>query len=102
MGRWYTLNGKTPVRCLGTPRAIATRYESRAEWRVAETTVGGTWVSTVFLGLDHNWEPGGPPLLFETMVFPGNECWRCSTWEEAERQHAEVVEMVKKMQEAHE
>lgn len=27
-------------------------------------------VSTVFLGLDHNWGDG-PPLLFETMVFGG-------------------------------
>jgi hypothetical protein len=27
-------------------------------------------VSTVFLGLDHNWG-GGPPILWETLVFGG-------------------------------
>jgi hypothetical protein len=26
-------------------------------------------VSTVFLGINHNWDPAGPPLLFETMIF---------------------------------
>lgn len=26
-------------------------------------------VSTVFLVLDHNWTPEGPPILYETMVF---------------------------------
>lgn len=101
------------------------------------------WVSTVFLGLNHNWDKEGPPHLFETMVFrrwpkwkswlsrPGGlfymtkeppwylrplfrtselsgntlyfprlQCWsedseqdceRCSTWSEAERQHEKVV-----------
>ena len=38
--------------------------------RIAETILpDGTWVSTVWLGLDHNFI-GGPPLIFETMVFP--------------------------------
>ena len=36
--------------------------------RVALTEVGGVWhVSTVWLG--HNHGMGGPPLIFETMVF---------------------------------
>ena len=38
--------------------------------RVAETTVpDGTWISTVWLGIDHRFSEG-PPLIFETMVFP--------------------------------
>ena len=29
-------------------------------------------VSTVWIGIDHNfWNPGNPPLIFETMVFGG-------------------------------
>jgi hypothetical protein len=62
---------------------------------------GGRWVSTVFLGLDHNWSDTGPPLLFETMVFskPGSfqeeECIRTPTWEEAERAHEAMVEKFK-------
>ena len=50
-------------------------------------------VSTVFLSLNHNWDDG-EPLLFETMVFGGKlngELWRCSTWEEAEKNHKKVV-----------
>jgi hypothetical protein len=38
--------------------------------RVAETTLpDGKWISTVWLGLDHNFNERGPPLIFETMVF---------------------------------
>jgi hypothetical protein len=37
--------------------------------RVGSTHIGHLWVSTVFLSLDHNWQPGEPPLLFETMIF---------------------------------
>lgn len=29
----------------------------------------GTFVSTVFLGLDHNFIRQGPPVLWETMIF---------------------------------
>ena len=54
-------------------------------------------VSTVFLGLDHNWN-GGPPILFETMVFggPHNEYQeRYATWDQAEKDHDRVVEALK-------
>lgn len=37
---------------------------------VAKTDVGELRVSTVFLGLDHNFDFGhGPPVLWETMIF---------------------------------
>jgi hypothetical protein len=43
--------------------------------RVAETTIAPgherIWVSTVWLGIDHNFGGDGPPLIFETMVFRG-------------------------------
>jgi len=65
---------------------------------VAWTDDGAWQVSTVFLnGLDHNYSDSGPPLLFETMIFhkdnPGldHECARCSTWDQAEAQHARLV-----------
>lgn len=38
---------------------------------IAESTVGDAWVSTVFLGIDHNFSGIGPPILWETMVFGG-------------------------------
>ena len=60
----------------------------------------GVRVSTVFLGLDHNWGDG-PPLLFESMIFwPDNpdldqQMARYSTWHEAEQGHERLVECVR-------
>ena len=42
--------------------------------RVAFTEIGPHFaVSTVFLGLDHNFAKLGPPILWETMVFRNGE-----------------------------
>jgi len=66
---------------------------------VARTEIDtGETVSTVFLGLDHNFF-GGPPLLFETMVFGGKHNLyqvRYSTWEQAETGHNRIVEALLK------
>ena len=56
-------------------------------------------VSTVFLGLDHNWG-GGPPLIFETMLFGGPEPvdgwqYRYSTQEQARAGHQKVVDALR-------
>lgn len=54
-------------------------------------------VSTVFLGLDHDWGNKGPPILFETMVFGGpldQEIERYATLEEAKAGHAKMVARV--------
>lgn len=65
--------------------------------RVGRTTMpDGRYVSTVLLGLDHGFGEG-PPLIFETMVFPSEGDWselmvrRYSTLAEAVAGHAEVV-----------
>lgn len=53
----------------------------------------GLHVSTIWLGLNHA-HAGGPPLIFETMVFRGEEsidCVRYSTLADAKRGHARVV-----------
>ena len=90
--RNYILDGHTPVAC-DDFMAWATWFES-ADRRVARTDLdGGVFVSTVFLGMDHQWG-NGPPLLFESMVFGGpldQEQDRYSTWDEAERGHAAMV-----------
>lgn len=71
---------------------------------VKQEMVNGFRVSTVFLGLDHNWnifnEENHKPHIFETMVFKGeggteNYCDRYSTWEEAEEGHKVAVVWVK-------
>jgi hypothetical protein len=96
MIRHYILDGKYP-------RAVpmlewAKWLQEIGEGRVVRRTKlsGGIKVSTVFLGLDHRWDDQGPPLIFETMIFGGprdQDQWRCSTWEQAERQHEEAVRL---------
>jgi hypothetical protein len=65
--------------------------------RVACDVFGDTKVSTVWLGLDHGFA-GGPPLIFETMVFSspsGDEQWRYSTEAEALAGHHRVCSIVR-------
>lgn len=62
---------------------------------VANDSVNGIRISTVFLGMDHGF--GGPSLWFETMIFGGAHDHyqkRYSTWEEAEIGHQKALEMV--------
>jgi hypothetical protein len=53
------------------------------------------WVSTVWLGIDHNWTRTGPPLIFETMAFErgmeGVDCQRYTTEAQALAGHAALV-----------
>lgn len=68
----------------------------KADRRVALDKRGDISVSTVFLGLDHNWGEG-PPLLYETMVFGGEHDRyeaRYSTREEALKGHEAICTMV--------
>lgn len=95
----YILNGRTPVPA--DLMAWAKWFET-ADRHVAIEETDSYRVSTVFLGLDHQFEDG-PPLLFETMVFgseePGADLWceRTSTWEEAQQAHARGVEFARSM-----
>lgn len=77
---------------------------------VVQEEVGGFWVSTVFLGINHNYTRKGQPILFETMVFsiapvvnditvnvgeregPDGRCERYATWEEAVEGHRRVCD----------
>jgi hypothetical protein len=93
MSDWYELIGQTPVRIQGDILEAAMKFETM-DRRVAETAVLGMCnVSTIFLGLDHAFG-GGPPLLFESMTFwhgeGGYEQERCSTWLQAQTQHARM------------
>jgi hypothetical protein len=82
-----------------------------AEWyagadrTVAQTETELHLISTVFLAINHQFRLGRPPLLFETMVFAkdGNEaaafdgeCWRYSSWDDAEAGHKTVTRRVLK------
>lgn len=76
--------------------------------RVAETTVGPYWVSTIWLGVDHGFPLTGPgrprkPVIFETMVFAPDgdapwadiDCRRYCTEDEARAGHEETVLLVR-------
>lgn len=95
MTKWI-LVGKEAVPCDSVEEWG--RWYETADRRVAKDWVNGMLVSTVFLGLDHNWG-GGTPLLFETMVFPEGSCderymERYETWEEAEVGHGRAIAWV--------
>lgn len=58
----------------------------------------GILVSTVWLGINHNFMPDGPPLIFETLVFGGpcdQEMDRYTTQEEALEGHVRMVQHVR-------
>lgn len=66
---------------------------------VGDDMVDGKRVSTVFLGLDHNWNPESKiPIVFETMVFRNSvDIYqeRYSIWKEAEEGHQRAIQWVK-------
>lgn len=80
-----------------------TEEQANAMKRVAEDTVGQVWLSTVWLGLDHQYGDG-PPLIFESMTFSDldgddiwhNACWRYSTEAEALAGHKAIVDCLKR------
>ena len=74
------------------------RFMETGAHRVALSEIEGVWISTVFLGLDHRLSGDGEPELFETMINAQGD-WgphqaRCTTWDQAEQQHATAVAMV--------
>lgn len=66
---------------------------------VKQELAGGYRVSTVFLGINHQFDdPNDPPVLWETMVFgvgrhSGLTC-RYSSMEEAKEGHAHIVKLL--------
>lgn len=99
---WYAvLDGHTVVPV--TDRLVWDLWwatQGREERRVARDRVGDASVSTVFLPLNHQTSPDGPPLWFETMVFwdggpLDQETERYETWEEAEEGHRRMVARVR-------
>jgi hypothetical protein len=72
-------------------------FESMGNRVLQQDMVGDVKVSTVFLGLDHNWGEG-EPVLWETMVFGGKldmEQDRYTSRDEAIKGHASILQRVK-------
>lgn len=97
MSEPYILNGHEAIPCDALTWG-KWMQENQNIRHVKDEKVGEVRISTVFLGLDHAFGSGGPPLIFETMVFGGelaDEQDRYSTWDEAEAGHVAMVERVK-------
>lgn len=95
MTKFYVLEGRD-AKPHGDD-AVAWAKAWRGPNHVDDTMIGSVRVSTVFLGVDHQYGDG-PPLIFETMIFGGvhdQEQWRCSTWTEAEAQHEAACALVR-------
>jgi len=78
------------------PMLEAAKWMETADRIVKREMVGKYRVSTVFLGLDHRFGRGGPPIVYETMVFEGGDFSdldsnRYCTKEEAISGHKEMV-----------
>jgi len=65
---------------------------------IEQTDIDDVRVSTVFLGIDHSFSIGGPPILFETMIFGGEHDQyqdRCATYTEAKKMHTKALWLVR-------
>lgn len=59
---------------------------------------GGDFISTVFLGMNYNFDPNRPPMCFESMVFGGKysqASWRYSSMGEAKQGHWQMVDCIR-------
>lgn len=88
MAEHYILKGHKVVPCEDINEWG--KWFATADRKVAQTKIGDIEISTVFLGLNHNYLNRDSPLVFETIAFGGprdGEMERYSTWEEAEMGH---------------
>lgn len=89
--RNWILEGRVPRECRNSAEVV--KAWSTLGNHIRGNVVGGVSVSTVFLILDHNYFDG-PPVLFETMVFGGEDDQyqaRYCTYEEAVLGHRETL-----------
>lgn len=98
---FYILDGQTPVVCYDIKQWR--KAFSNLDRRVARDDIDDIRISTVFLSLDYNFSLDGPPLLFETMVFVGDDseyCERYPTWDAAAAGHKRIVDAIRHQEES--
>ncbi len=92
----YVLNPDHTTRPVSDVLVWAKHFEEDERYVARDELPNDVSVSTVFLGLEHNYTDEGPPLLFETMIFGGrwdDYCVRYSTWDEAVKGHQRAVDL---------
>jgi len=92
MSRWYILNNNNKPIPASITEAGDWLEEGSDRRTVKRDEVGDILVSTVFLGLDHSWTPGGKPVLWETMIFGGEH----DQYQERYTSHKDALEGHKK------
>ena len=93
--QYFVLEG-TRVRAVDFMEWAFWMEANRSKRIIQQEWIGGCLVSTVFLGINHNFLDG-PPLLFETMIFHGKHdgyTARCTNWFEAHHEHAKAKLLV--------
>jgi hypothetical protein len=102
MSDFYDRQGN-PITLDQWGRLQANDEYKRVYGTVIDTPDGQILVSTVWLGLDHNFWPDLPPLIFETMVFDehGNGAMqdRYETEDQAKAGHWQAVTFVRAVRE---
>ncbi len=102
---WFLDDDNQPYQMEGSLAEVARAWEKQIESkkRVAENTLkisGNTyWVSTVFLGVDHQFSFNETPILWETMITKNGE-WldfqrRYMCHDDAVYGHNKVLELLK-------
>ncbi|CAJ4971334.1 Uncharacterised protein [Burkholderia pseudomallei] len=93
----YVLDGHEPRRARSVLEWM--QWFANADRTIALTSIDDIEVSTVFLGIEHEYSPHGhlrgQPVLFETAIFETSKVvrvFRYRTWDEAARAHAFIVE----------
>ncbi|MBF3951877.1 hypothetical protein ISG27_12605 [Burkholderia pseudomallei] len=95
----YVLDGHEPRRAHSVLEWM--HWFANADRHVALTCIDEMEVSTVFIGIDHEFSPHGlryhgqAPMLFETAIFTGSQVSRVvrhPSWDEAAQAHALIVE----------
>lgn len=74
---------------------FAVLFDNMQYRQVGLDKIGDVMISTVWLGINHQFNSDGPPIVFETLVTGVNdgdeEMYRYATDEEARRGHAALV-----------
>lgn len=94
---YWVLNDEGEPVAVESVQEWSTWFSTGDRRHVAEDTVGDVRVSTVFLGLDHNFTGNGKPVLWESMVFGGEldqEQWRYDSLQAAMDGHGELLRKV--------
>lgn len=95
---WTDMSGMFYDRA-GNEITMAQWALGRDDNRIALATIAGVRISTVWLGINHNFLRLGPPVIFETMTFgppPFNELhWRYATEAAAVAWHDQIVQTVR-------